>query len=134
MRLSDGQFEQWVDDAIRRLPKRFADALENIAVDVDPYPSMSVRRQMGLRRGQTLLGLYTGVPLTERTTSYASYGATPDKIILYKRCIEDVCDTPEDVRSEVALTLLHEVGHYFGMTEAQLAEVELLDDAPTGDD
>ncbi len=125
MHLSDAQFEQWVKDAARLLPRKFADALRNIAIDVEPYPSMKTRRLLGLRRGRMLLGLYTGTPLTERTTHYAAYGAVPDKIVLYKRCIEDACATSEDVRREVALTLLHEIGHYFGMTEDQLSEFEI---------
>ena len=88
---------------------------------------------MRLGRGQMLLGLYTGVPLTSRTHQYAAYGTVPDKITLYKRYIEMASATPDEVRYEVAMTLLHEIGHYFGMTEDQLRQIELLDepgDAP----
>ena len=127
MQIDDEQFEQWVQDAIRLLPRKFADALRNIAVDVEPYPPVKVRRELGLRRGQMLLGLYTGVPLTERTHQYGAFGAVPDRIVLYKRTIEMVVNTPGEVRREVALTLLHEVGHYFGMTEEQLRGYELSD-------
>ena len=127
MQIDPRQFDQWVQDAIRMLPKRFAEALDNIAIDVEAYPTVEVRRRVGLGRGQMLLGLYTGVPLTERTHQYGLYGTVPDKIILYKRYIELAAGTPEEVRREVAMTLLHEIGHYFGMTEAQLRDVELLD-------
>lgn len=130
MNISDADFEQWVAEATALLPKKFADALDNITLSVEPYPSMKVRRQLGLRRGQTLLGLYTGHPLTERGPQYGAYGAVPDRIVLYKRCIEEACRSADEVRREVAETLLHEVGHYFGMTEAQLAEIDLLQDPP----
>jgi len=125
--ITDAQFEQWTREAMRLLPKKFADAIENIAIDVEAYPSMKVRKRLGLGRGQLLLGLYTGVPLTERTHQYGVFGTVPDKIVLYKRNIELVADTPQDVRVQVAETLLHEVGHYFGMTEEQLRVLELTD-------
>lgn len=134
MKIDDRDFEQWVQDAIRFLPRKFADALDNIAIDVEPYPSVAVRRRIALGRGQMLLGLYTGVPLTERTHNYAAYGSVPDKITLYKRYIEMAAGTPEEVRREVAMTLLHEVGHYFGMTEDQLRDIELLDAPSDGPD
>jgi predicted Zn-dependent protease with MMP-like domain len=130
MRIDDEQFTAWVGEAMELLPKRFRDALHNIAIDVESRPSAEVMRRMKCAGGTLLLGLYTGVPLTERTHQYGTFGAVPDKIVLYKESIEHVADTPREVRRQVARTLLHEVGHYFGMTEAQMHEVSLLDEAP----
>ena len=127
MDIEDELFAEWVKEAVELLPRRFRDALQNIAIDIEDIPARgTLRRTRGPRRG-LLLGLYTGVPLTDRSGYYGAYGEIPDKIILYKRNIERVASTHEEVREEVALTLLHEVGHYFGMTEAQLAEIELLE-------
>ena len=70
--------------------------------------------------GTLLLGLYHGVPLTERSTFFA---APPDRIFLYQKNIEAICQTDEQIRRQVRETLLHEVGHYFGMTEDELRSV-----------
>jgi predicted Zn-dependent protease with MMP-like domain len=120
-------FAEWVSEAVELLPRRFRDALRNIVIDVEEEPSRETLRRTKTPRGDLLLGLYVGVPLTERSHEYGAYGGLPDKIVLYKRNIEEVADSHEEVREEVALTLLHEVGHYFGMSEAQLAEFELLE-------
>jgi predicted Zn-dependent protease with MMP-like domain len=127
LHIDDDVFAEWVSEAVELLPRRFRDALQNITVDVEDLPSRDTLRKTRTRRGDLLLGLYVGVPLTERSHEYGAYGDLPDRIVLYKRSIEDVADTHEEVREEVALTLLHEVGHYFGMTEDQLTEFELLE-------
>jgi len=125
--IDDDVFAEWVSEAVELLPRRFRDALHNIAIDIEDRPTEETKRRVRIPRRSLLLGVYTGVPLTARTHQYGAYGNLPDKIVLYKRNIESVARTHEEVRQQVALTLLHEVGHYFGMTEAQLAEVELLE-------
>jgi predicted Zn-dependent protease with MMP-like domain len=125
--IDDDLFAAWVSEAVELLPQRFRDALHNIAMDIEDKPAREVRHRVKIPRRSLLLGLYTGVPLTARTHQYGAYGNLPDKIVLYKRNIECVAQTHEEVRQQVARTLLHEVGHYFGMTEARLAEVELLE-------
>lgn len=127
MHIDDDVFAEWVSEAVELLPRRFRDALHNIAIDIEDRPTEETKRRVRIPRRSLLLGVYTGVPLTARTHQYGAYGNLPDKIVLYKRNIESVARTHEEVRQQVALTLLHEVGHYFGMTEAQLAEVELLE-------
>ena len=125
--IDDEVFAEWVKEAVELLPRRFRDALQNITIDIEDRPTRETLRETETPRGDVLLGFYLGVPLTERSHDYGAYGALPDRIVLYKRNIECVADTHEEVREEVALTRLHEVGHYFGMTEDQLAEFELIE-------
>jgi predicted Zn-dependent protease with MMP-like domain len=108
------RFEDLVDQALGQLPKVFREKLKNIAIIVEDSPPQESEP------GTLLLGLYHGVPLTERSTFFA---APPDRIFLYQKNIEAVCRTDEQIRRQVRETLLHEVGHYFGMTEDELRSV-----------
>lgn len=103
-------FEQMVATALDSLPRQFAALIENVAVLVEPGPGP---------RG--LLGLYEGIPLTSRTTSYA--GVLPDRITIYQQAICAICDTEEDVVEQVRRTVIHEVGHYFGIGDDRLREL-----------
>jgi predicted Zn-dependent protease with MMP-like domain len=104
-------FEQMVATAVDSLPAEFAALIENVAVLVEHGPGP---------RG--LLGLYEGVPLTRRTaTSYA--GVLPDRITIYQRAICAICDTEADVVEQVRRTVIHEVGHYFGISDERLREL-----------
>jgi predicted Zn-dependent protease with MMP-like domain len=104
------RFEQMVGAALDSLPAEFADLIKNVAVVVEHGPGP---------RG--LLGLYQGVPLTSRTTSYA--GVLPDKITIYQRAICAICDSETEVVEQVRRTVIHEVGHYFGISDARLREL-----------
>ncbi len=118
------EFEHLVEEALSSLPEEFLNALENIEVVVEDWPSREDLEQAGLDphgRG-SLLGLYHGVPLTERSVWYA--GVEPDLITLYQRPIEMVAGgDPEAVRAQVRTTVLHEVGHYFGIDDERLEEL-----------
>lgn len=118
------EFEHLVEEALSSLPEEFLNALENIEVVVEDWPSREDLVQAGLDphgRG-SLLGLYHGVPLTERSVWYA--GVEPDLITLYQRPIEMVAGgDPEAVRAQVRTTVLHEVGHYFGIDDERLEEL-----------
>jgi predicted Zn-dependent protease with MMP-like domain len=104
-------FEQMVATALDSLPAEFATLIENVAVLVEHGPGP---------RG--LLGLYEGVPLTRRTTtSYA--GVLPDRITIYQRAICAICDTEAQVVEQVRRTVIHEVGHYFGISDERLREL-----------
>jgi predicted Zn-dependent protease with MMP-like domain len=103
-------FEQMVAMALDSLPEQFAALIENVAVLVESGPGP---------RG--LLGLYEGIPLTSRTTNYA--GVLPDRITIYQQAICAICDTEEDVIEEVRRTVIHEVGHYFGIDDDRLREL-----------
>ncbi len=105
------RFEKLVEEAIERLPEVFRAKLANVAIIVEDLPPRESGRE-GL-----LLGLFHGVPRTEKSTFQAT---PPDRIFLYQKNIEAMCSTDEEVRREVRNTLLHEVGHYFGLTEDEL--------------
>ncbi len=118
------EFEDLVEEALASLPEEFLGALENIEVVVEDWPTAEDLEEAGLdRHGRgTLLGLYHGVPLTERGAWYA--GVEPDLITIYQRPIEAVAgQSPEAVRGQVRITVLHEVGHYFGIDDERLEEL-----------
>jgi predicted Zn-dependent protease with MMP-like domain len=104
------RFEQMVSDAVDGLPEEFGKLMRNVAVTVENGPGP---------RG--LLGLYQGIPLTNRTTQYA--GVLPDRITIYRLAICAICNTEDDVREQVRRTVIHEVGHYFGIDDARLREL-----------
>jgi predicted Zn-dependent protease with MMP-like domain len=104
------RFEEMVVTALDSLPDDLGTLMRNVAVTVE---------HDGGPRG--LLGLYQGVPLTSRTTHYA--GVLPDRITIYRRAICSVCRTEEEVVEQVRRTVVHEVGHHFGIDDARLDEL-----------
>ena len=120
--MTRARFEQLVAEAIRTIPSRFRDELKNIAVMVEDDPPEELLDEMEIDPPDTLFGLYQGTPLTERSWDYGN--ALPDRIVLYQGPIEDASDTEDDVVVTVGETLIHEVGHYFGLSEEELEEIE----------
>jgi predicted Zn-dependent protease with MMP-like domain len=116
------RFKRLVEEAVREIPQEFRDALRNIAIVVEDEPSDELLREMEIEFPDTLFGLYQGTPLTERSASYGN--ALPDKVSIYQGPIEDSCEDEEDIRECVAETVIHEIGHYFGMSEEQIEEIE----------
>ncbi len=116
------KFEKYVDRAMEGLPPEFQQLLDNVAIFIDDQPSKALLRELGMSEGDTLLGLYEGVPQTERTTTYDL--VTPDRITLFQRPIEDSCDSDARIAEQIRRTLLHEVGHHFGIDEDRLDEIE----------
>src|SRR5262245_16492876 len=115
-------FERLLDQAIRELPGEFREKLENVAVIVEDYPSEELMEQMELDPDDTLFGLYEGVPLTER--GYFEQPTHPDRILIFQRAIEDECDDdPEEIKEELKITLVHEVAHFFGLSDEYLEEL-----------
>ena len=106
--LSRRRFERLVRRALATLPEEFRSRLENVAVVIEDEPPEDM---------PDTLGLYEGVPLTERSLEDVTL---PDVITIFKGPIECACHTEEDIEAEVRLTVLHEVGHFFGLEEAQL--------------
>jgi predicted Zn-dependent protease with MMP-like domain len=116
------RFERLVEEALRDIPRRFRDAMKNVAVIVEDEPPDHVLHDMDIGPEDELFGLYEGTPLPERG---ASYGNTlPDRISIYQVPIEQACDTDDDIRICVAETVIHELGHYFGMSEEEIEEIE----------
>jgi predicted Zn-dependent protease with MMP-like domain len=105
------KFEALVAQALDDLPPRFRERLTNVAIIVEDLPPTGVSNQ-GL-----LLGLFHGIPRTEKSVFYAS---PPDHIFLYQKNIEAISRSEADVRRQIRETLLHEVGHYFGLSEEEL--------------
>ena len=116
------RFERLVEEALSDIPRRFRDAMKNVAVIVEDEPPPAVREDLELGPDDDLFGLYEGTPLPERG---ATYGNTlPDRISIYQLPIEDACEDDEEIRMCVAETVIHEFGHYFGMTEEEIEEIE----------
>lgn len=114
-------FERVLRQAIDDLPEMFRAALDNLAVVVEDRPPGWLLRDLGVPSGETLYGLYHGIPLPDR--SVQDSGNLPDKISIYRVPLEeDFPDRGELVR-EIRMTLLHEIGHYFGMDEKELARL-----------
>ncbi len=108
-------------EALDSLPEEFARYLENVEVVVADRPTREHLRDAGLRRPRDLLGLYNGVPLTERL----EYGALfPDRVTLFRRPILALCRTREEARAEIRRTLIHEIAHHFGISDDRLDELD----------
>ena len=116
------RFTELVEDALKQIPARFRDAMTNVAVVVEDEPSADLIEEMELGPDDALFGLYQGTPLTEREANYGN--ALPDRISIYQLPIEEACEDEEDIRQCVAETVIHEFGHYFGLSEEEIAEIE----------
>jgi predicted Zn-dependent protease with MMP-like domain len=115
-------FEKFVADALASIPRRFRDAMKNIVIVVEDEPSRALLREMEISPPDTLLGLYSGIPLTERQWGYGN--ALPDRIQIFQGPHERAADDEDDLVTAIAETLIHEIGHYFGMSEEQIEEIE----------
>ena len=116
------RFKKLVEEALNDIPKEFRDALKNIAIVVEDEPPDELLQEMEIEFPDTLFGLYQGTPLPERGSNYGN--ALPDKVSIYQGPIEDSCTDTDDIRACVAETVIHELGHYFGMSEEQIEEIE----------
>jgi predicted Zn-dependent protease with MMP-like domain len=116
------QFEAHVADALASIPRRFRDAMENIAIVVEDEPSRDLLEEMEIEPPDTLLGLYQGVPLTERRWDYGN--ALPDRVLIFQGPHERESEDEDDLVVCIAETLIHEIGHYFGLSEEEIEEIE----------
>jgi predicted Zn-dependent protease with MMP-like domain len=115
MRIGRGAFERLVQEALEQLPEEFAELLDNVAVVVEEEPTVEELEDLGLEPGvDELFGLYHGVPLAERESDY---WALPDRIVIYRGPILRACHQPRDVIDEVKDTVIHELGHHFGLVD-----------------
>ena len=113
------QFESLVNETVKELPEEFREKLTNVAIVIEDYPSEELLEHMEIPEDETLFGLYEGVPLTERGFNEPLH---PDRILIFQGPIEEECDTPEEIREEVRITLLHEIAHFFGFDDEELEE------------
>ena len=114
------QFERLVHQAIRRIPEGFRAYLENVDVVVEDWPAQDKLAGYVIEEDDLLLGLYEGVPLTERSDYTV---LLPDKITLFQKSIESICTTNAEIVEEVRQTVVHEVAHHFGITDERLEEL-----------
>ena len=116
------EFAQLVNKALEDLPEEFLTKLENIDVVVEEYPTPAQLRRSGLKSGETLLGLYEGVPQTRRTSHYGM--VLPDKITIFQKTIEAKCRDDAELFAEISRVLKHEIAHHFGISDERLREIE----------
>jgi predicted Zn-dependent protease with MMP-like domain len=122
MKLTRQEFEALVVLALKGLPKFFKKKMKNVDVVVEDRASRDLLSGMGLRSPFQLLGLYQGVPLDRRGFYYGN--VLPDKITLFQIPIESMCQTKEEIEERVKEVVIHEVGHYFGLDDERLRELE----------
>jgi predicted Zn-dependent protease with MMP-like domain len=121
MKLSTEEFDGIVKRAIDRIPEEIREHLANIIITVRKRPSRQMLREMGVPEGETLLGLFEGVPLIER--SVVEPPLYPDTIFLFQESLEEMCETAEELEEQIEITVVHEVAHFIGMSEERLAEL-----------
>lgn len=121
MLLNHDAFENLVIKALDELPPYFQEKMSNVEILVKTWPSRRELRDAGVEPGYTLLGLYTGIPLTERTHNYGL--VLPDTITLYQGPIEQAADKQEEIPDIVRHTVIHEFAHHFGISDDRLREL-----------
>ena len=116
------RFEWLVARAVHSLPEEFRTKLENIDVVVEDWPSQGQLAKARMGRGETLLGLYEGVPLTKRSSHYGL--VPPDKITIFQKPIEAKCRYDAEITAEIQRVVRHEIAHHFGIGDARLRQLE----------
>ena len=116
------EFEKLVVEAVTLIPARFRREMKNLSLVVEDEPSAELLADMEIEPPDSLYGLYQGTPLTERTWAFGN--TLPDRITIYQRPIEEDCDDEDEIRAVIGETLIHEVGHYFGLSEEEIEEIE----------
>ncbi len=121
VRLPDEAFEELVVNVLDELPEEILKMLDNVEVVIEDLPTHDQLDEADVEAGETLFGLYEGVPLTARDSGY--FLIAPDKITIFKIPIEQHCRTEQEIAEQVRITVIHEVAHHFGIGERRLAEL-----------
>lgn len=119
--LERAEFRRLVREAVAQLPPELLERVDNVEIVVERRPTAMDKKIAGIGPRSLLLGLYHGVPLIERGEGYNL--VLPDKISIYQESIEAICETDDEVREQVRKTVLHEIGHYFGIDDERLHEL-----------
>jgi len=122
MKLTRSEFDELVISALRGLPRSIKKKMKNVDVVVEERASKELLDEMELRSAFELLGLYQGIPLDQRGFYYGN--VLPDKITLFQVPIESLCTTREEMEEKIREVVVHEVGHYFGLSDERLRELE----------
>jgi len=120
-RLSTKAFERAVQEALDRIPEEFLQHIENVAVLVLDEPSQEVLEDLDVPEDETLFGAYFGVPVGEK--SLFDVPGEPDRIEIYRRPLEELCESVEELVEEIEITVVHEIAHALGIDEDRLAEL-----------
>jgi predicted Zn-dependent protease with MMP-like domain len=120
--IARSEFERLVADALATIPRRFRKAMRNIAIVVEDEPERSLLHEMEIEPPDTLFGLYQGTPLTERGWGHGN--VLPDRILLFQGPHEREAEDADDLVGVIGETLIHEIGHYFGLDEDQIQDIE----------
>jgi predicted Zn-dependent protease with MMP-like domain len=121
-RVSRHAFERLVEEALATIPRKFRDAIANVAVVVEDEPTPDILDELEIPEGDTLYGLYQGTPLTER--QWSQEPRVPDKVSIYQRPIEEDAESEDDIVWMIGETVIHEFGHYFGLSEDEIEAIE----------
>ncbi len=121
MKLSRKAFDRVVKKAVHRIPREMRQHLGNILISVQKRPSRMILEEMDLPSDESLLGIFQGVPLRER--SLTSPPLFPDTILLFQEPLEEICESIEELELQIELTVVHEIAHFFGISEERLAEL-----------
>jgi predicted Zn-dependent protease with MMP-like domain len=116
------KFEKLVEGALEEIPEEFKEKLENVTVMVEDRPSREVYEKTGSSPYSLIFGLYHGVPYKHRGPFYGNL--PPDVIVIYQEHIERIYSSEEEIRNKVVEVVIHEIGHYFGMKDPRLREIE----------
>lgn len=120
IRIDPLEFENIAHEEFEGLPPAFRDRLDNVHIVVEEVDSPTRRRRAGVYRDSMLLGLYEGVPLSQRGTGYGVYPVVPDRITLFQRNIELTVDSLQELRQRIREVMVHEIAHHFGMSEKEI--------------
>ncbi len=116
------EFEKLVESGLLLIPEKFRHLMKNVDIVIDDYPTQEQLRKSRIGSGRTLLGLYEGIPQTQRTTNYAN--VLPDKITIFQKPIEGIAQTPLAIENLVANTVWHEIAHHFGLNETEVRNIK----------
>lgn len=116
------KFEKLVEESLREVPQKLKKYIKNLAVIIEDAPSKEVYDRLGTPRSHSILGVYHGVPLKDRGPYYGNI--PPDVITIYQKPIILLCRTEEEIKQKVREVVLHEIGHFFGLSERKLREIE----------
>ena len=122
--MTDARFEELVAEALQRIPRRFREAMQNVALVVEDEPTPAVLAEAGITPPDTLYGLYEGTPLTERDWGHVV--DLPDRVTIFRNPIVEDADHEDDVVRAIGETVIHEFGHHFGLSEEEIDEVEAI--------
>ncbi len=116
------EFERLVEKALRKLPRAFKDTIKNVAVVVEDWADDETLAEMGIEPPDTLYGLYRGIDITRRDSGYGN--VLPDTVTIYQGPIEEDCEDEDDMADLVRETVIHEIGHYFGLDDETMHRIE----------